>query len=208
MKRIKDELPFFKRLMQGMAAQFGSNCEIVLHDYENEYEHTIALIENGHVTGRKVGDCGTNLGLEVLRGVLNGADQYNYRTQTADGKVLRSTSVYIEDDEGKVIGCLCVNMDITNFLSMETTIHALTNGTEASNEIQEHISDNVNEILDNMIQDSIKFVGKPVATMTREDKIKGLRYLDSKGAFLIKRAGDRVAQFYDISKNTIYNYLE
>ena len=44
--------------------------------------------------------------------------------------------------------------------------------------------------------------------MSKEDKIKGLKYLDSKGAFLIKKAGDRVTKFYDISKYTLYNYLE
>ena len=48
--------------------QFGSKCEVVLHDLTKPYDHTIVDIRNGYITGRKVGDCGSNLGLEVMRG--------------------------------------------------------------------------------------------------------------------------------------------
>lgn len=37
---------------------------------------------------------------------------------------------------------------------------------------------------------------------------KILRYLDRKGAFLVKKAGDRIAKFYDMSKYTMYSYLD
>ena len=54
MKKIKDEMDLLTRLMKAIAAQVGPNCEVVLHDYEDDYDHTIAAIENGHVTGRNV----------------------------------------------------------------------------------------------------------------------------------------------------------
>ncbi len=31
---------------------------------------------------------------------------------------------------------------------------------------------------------------------------------DSRGAFLIKKAGEKIAQLFEISKFTLYNYLE
>lgn len=44
------------QLARGIAAQFGPNCEVVVYDLtENDVEHSIVAIENGHVTGRKVG---------------------------------------------------------------------------------------------------------------------------------------------------------
>ena len=55
-------------IMKLIAAEFGPQCEIVLHDWSKEYDKTIIAIENGHVSGRKVGDGGSNLGLEVMRG--------------------------------------------------------------------------------------------------------------------------------------------
>jgi predicted transcriptional regulator YheO len=54
----------------------------------------------------------------------------------------------------------------------------------------------------------VQHVGKPVALMDKDDKVKAIRFLDEKGAFLIKKAGDRVTKYYDISKYTLYNYLD
>ena len=41
-----------KQLARGLAEQFGSNCEIVIHDLSEEHiDNSIVHIENGHVTG-------------------------------------------------------------------------------------------------------------------------------------------------------------
>ena len=69
-------------------------------------------------------------------------------------------------------------------------------------------TDDVNEMLEILIQKSFRHVGVPVSSMTREDKIKGLQYLDNCGAFLIKKSSDRVAQCYEISRFSLYNYLD
>lgn len=207
MKSIGSEMDFFSRLAKGIAAQFGSKCEVVLHDYEKDYDSTIVQIENGHVTGRSVGECGTNLGLEVLRGTIESGDKYNYITQTKDGKILHSTSIYIRDDEGKALGAICINWDVTEMYACQNVLKDII-GIGTVGDVKEVITNDVADLLDNLIQDSIRHVGKPVANMTKEDKIKGLKYLDAKGAFLIKKAGEKITKFYDISKYTLYNYLE
>lgn len=49
-------LQFLLTLAKGIASQFGPNCEVVVHDLAtNDPERSIVAIENGHVTGRKVG---------------------------------------------------------------------------------------------------------------------------------------------------------
>ena len=206
MKTLTEEMSTLTRIAKGIAAQFGKDCEVVLHDYTQSYESTIVLIENGHVTGRKVGDCGTNLGLEVLRGTVSDGDQYRYITQTKDGKILRSTSIYLRDEEGKAIGALCMNWDLTEFYACNSALKDILETETGA--VEEVITNDVSELLDALIQESVRYVGKPVISMTKEDKIKGLKYLDDKGAFLIKKAGDKISKFYDISKYTLYNYLE
>lgn len=206
MKKIKDESDILNRLAKGIAAQFGEKCEVVLHDYEQPFEKTIVAIENGHVTGRKIGDSSTNLGLEIMRGSKGGSDKYSYITQIKDGKILRSTTVYLRDDTGAAIGSLCINFDITDFKMAESTIRTITSN-DASHETKEVITNDIGEMLDALIWQSVEYVGIPVAHMTREDKIKGLTFLEEKGAFLIKKSGDKVAKVYDISKYTLYNYL-
>ena len=50
-------LEALKQIAAGIAAQFGDKCEVVIHDVSGGHpEHTIVHIENGHVSGRKVGD--------------------------------------------------------------------------------------------------------------------------------------------------------
>lgn len=211
MNSIKDEEPFLKALVRGIAAEFGEHCEVVLHDLKDQpYNHSIVAIENGQVTGRRVGDCGTNLGLEVLRGTDKEGDKHNYVTQTRDGRLLRSTSVYIRDDAGVVVGALCINFDMTDFLMAERAIATLTRRDDAcpEPEVEEVFRNDVNDLLESLIQASIKHIGKPVAKMDKEDKVEGIRFLDRKGALLIKKSADRVASFYGISKYTLYSYLE
>lgn len=209
MESIRDEEPFLRSLMKGIAAQFGRQCEVVLHDLKDQpYDHTIVAMENGHVTGRRIGDCGTNLGLEVLRGTDSQGDKYDYFTQTHDGKLLRSSSIYIRDTNGEVVGALCINFDITDLVMAEKAVQTLTNREDAVETVKEVFTNDVNDLLDTLVQESMNQAGKPVALMTKEDKLVGLKYLDEKGAFLIKKAGDRISRFYDISKHTLYTYLD
>lgn len=207
MKRVQEEFAFFESLMKGLTAIFGTNCEVVLHDLTESYESTVVMIENGHVTDRRVGDCGSNLGLEVLRGTVRNGDKYGYFTNTRDGRVLRSSSVYVRDDEGKVIGCLCINFDISNLMVADKTIRSLISSGEGEKEEEFFVND-VNQLLDALLQKAMEEVGKPVSYMTRDDRIRVVKYLDQKGAFLITKSGNRICQFLDISKFTLYSYLD
>jgi predicted transcriptional regulator YheO len=213
MNSIRDEEQFLNSLVRGIAAQFGDYCEVVLHDLKDRpYDRSIVAIANGHVTGRSVGDCGTNLGLEVLRGTDKEGDKHNYVTQTKDGKVLHSTSIYIRDADGKAIGSLCINLDVTHLLMAEralgTLIHRDERNAGEGGSVEEIFTNDVNDLLETLIRNSIKHVGKPVAMMSKEDKMEGIRFLDRKGALLIKKSGDRIAKFYGISKYTLYSYLD
>ncbi|GIN14222.1 hypothetical protein J26TS2_40890 [Shouchella clausii] len=207
MESIHDELPLLSSIIKGIAAQFGPNCEVVLHDLTKGYESTIVLIENAHVTGRRVGDCGSNLGLEVLRGSTNEGDRYNYITHTRDGKVVRSSSIYLKNSKQEVIGSICINMDISDLMIAENAIKSLTLH-DSEEKVDEVFVSDVNELLDHLIGECQKEIGKPVSHMSKDEKLKALKYLDEKGAFLIKKAGDRVCEFFGISKFTLYNYLD
>ncbi|MDR1534345.1 MAG: PAS domain-containing protein, partial [Planctomycetota bacterium] len=68
------------------------------------------------LTNRKVGDCGGNLGLEVLRRTVNKGDCFGYITHTRDGKILKSSTIYVKDPQGKAIGSICINLDVSNII--------------------------------------------------------------------------------------------
>jgi len=210
---IDDEIESLLKITQCIAAHWGENCEVVLHDLKNKpYDKSIIAIENGHVTGRKVGGMGSNLGLEVLRGTDLNGDKVNYITHTPNGKILRSTSIYFRNSRNEVVGSLCINYDITQLIQAEHTISALTKNVDKQNTdnppVQEYFSNDVSDLLTTLIQESVKQIGKPISEMTKENKIDALKYLDKRGAFLIKKSMDKVAKYFKISRYTIYNYLE
>lgn len=207
MENITNELDFLSCLTKAIAIHFGENCEVVLHDLSKGLENSIVAIENGHVTGRKVGDPSSNLGLEVLRGSVKDGDRFNYVTQTKSGKILRSSSIYLKNKRGETIGSLCINLDISDFVMAENTIKTVTM-PQLNQEVKEVFVSDVNELLDYLLQECQQEIGKPVIHMAKEDKLKAIKFLDDKGVFLVKKAGNRVCEYLDISKFTLYNYLE
>lgn len=208
MESIQDDFEFLSDLVTGLAAQFGDNCEVVLHDLTGSYESTIVAIANGHITGRKVGDPGTNLGLELLRGNHVNGNRFNYLTQTKAGRILRSSSMYMKNKAGKIIGSLCINTDITDLMVAEKTLQNLINPAGQPAEVKESFVTSVGDLLDALIQEAQEVVGKPVAVMTKEDKMRMIQLLDAKGAFLIKKGGEKICTYLNISKYTLYSHLE
>lgn len=207
MENVRDEFAFLTAMIKGIASQFGEKCEVVLHDLTGGYENTIIAIENSHITGRRIGDSGTNLGLEVLRGTVKDGDRYNYITHTKNGKILRSSSVYIKNSKGDTIGAVCMNFDISDLIMAENALKSVTMHS-LDTEVKEVFVQDVTELLDFLLQECQKEIGKPVSHMSKEDKMRAIQFLDKRGAFLIKKAGDRVCQFLDISKFTLYNHLD
>jgi predicted transcriptional regulator YheO len=212
MKNINDEKQTFHQILDLIADHFGSNCEVVLHDLTKGYDHTIVDIVNGHITNREIGDCGSNLGLEILRGTVHNGDRFNYITHTPSGRILRSSSIYIKDDEGQVIGSVCINLDITETVQFEGFLKNFNHYEIDEHGIEEKQEEvfvkDVNDLLDHLIQQAQVMIGKPIDQMSKEEKITFVGFLDKKGAFLITKSGDKVCELLNISKFTLYNYLE
>lgn len=190
-----------------LAAQFGDNCEVVVHDLR-QADNTIVAIENGHVTNRKLGDGPSHIVLEAMTkapGELE--DQLGYLGKTHDGRIVKSSTIYIRDDAGKVVGVFSINYDLTGLLMAENAVKSIINHVE-DDQKPERIPQNVNDLLDDLIDQSVATVGKPVALMTKDDKIRAIQFLSNAGAFLITKSGDKVAKHFGISKYTLYSYID
>ena len=189
-----------------IAKQFGDDCEVVLHDLTRSYDNTIVAIWNGHVTGRNVGDGGTDAGLAILRGTAQPKDEYCYINRTKEGRILRSSSKYFLDEQGNAVGSLCINYDITALVAGQSAMMKLTSldKEEATREV---LTSNIDELLEILMMEAVESTGHTLDTLDKEDKVAVVRYLDNKGAFLIKKSAERVADFLGISRFTVYNYL-
>lgn len=206
-----EKLNFLSQVGKALAGQFGENCEIVIHRIDpNDMNHTIVSIENGQVSSRQLGDGPSQIVLETLKkDPAELHDHINYITHTHDGRVLKSSTLYLKDEQGKLEAIFAINYDVSNLIMAENVLHSfMAVETKENPNEPNFIPQNVNELLDDLIQESVKLVGKPVSLMTKEDKVKSIQFLNSKGAFLVTKSGDKVSQYFNISKYTLYSYID
>ena len=210
---MRHTLDFLKQLAHGLALQFGSSCEIAIHDLKTkDLERSIVYIENGHVSNRQTGDGPSGIVLETLQSDPSTIhDKLSYLTKTEDGRILKSSTFYIRDDDGSISYIFSLNYDITAFTAASTAIQSLvaTKDTlpDLTGDSPRRITHNVNELLDLLIEQAVAKVGKPVAMMNKDDKVAVVQYLDHAGAFLITKSGDKVSSYLGISKFTLYSYM-
>ncbi len=204
-----EQFDFARRIVKALAAQYGETCEIVLHDLTGgKHDHTIIAIENGHITGRQIGDGPSRIALEAIQDAEEThTDKLAYLTKTRDGKILKSSTIFIRDDKGKPVGILGINSDITLSVAAERAIHSYNSSLQDNRE-PEPILTNVADLLESLIEQSIRMVGKPASLMDKSEKIRAIRYLNDSGAFLITKSGPKVCQIFGISKYTLYSYLD
>ena len=202
---MRHTLDFLKQLAHGLAIQFGSSCEIAIHDLKTkDLEKSIVYIENGHVSNRQTGDGPSGIVLETLQSDPSTIhDKLSYLTKTEDGRILKSSTFYIRDDDGSISYIFSLNYDITAFTAASTAIQSLIatkdNLPDLTGDSPRQITHNVNELLDLLIEQAVAKVGKPVAMMNKDDKVAVVQYLD--------HAGDKVSSYLGISKFTLYSYM-
>jgi predicted transcriptional regulator YheO len=193
---------FLKAVVAALGKMQGSFCEVVLHDVRHPSSSIIA-IENGHVTGRSVGDPSTSLVLPILRDPYGEHDQLNYRSQTPSGRPLKSSSVYFKDDNGRVFAAICVNWDISALMNAQDALAELVKTTQTLRE--DHYAD-TSSFLESVLDDVLGSVATP-STLSRTEKLRIVAVLKDRGVFEIRRAADRVAVRLGVSRASVYSYL-
>jgi len=209
-QNINPTLKLFFPLVDCIADLFGSNCEVVLHDI-SDVEHSIVKISNGHITGRKIGNPMTDVGLEMIKKADKGLTLLgNYNPKTKTGKLLKSNAINIRDLNNKLVGILCINLDVSNLAQIDQEIqdfYKAEDKKQAKVE-EEYFGTDVWSIIQEIIEKIINEKGKPVHNLAKEDRLEIIKELDKKGIFLIKGAILQVSKSLGISSPTIYKYLE
>lgn len=200
-------------IADGIADSFGSDCEVVIHDLHTvDTADTIVYIRNGHVTGRKVGDGPSRVVLKSMEAMQRGellSERHAYETRTSDGRILKSTTMFIRSEQEIYRYILGFNLDITALVNARKALQNIESfAYSGDSEAEVNIPINVNDLLDSLIAQSVELIGKDPSEMTKDEKIRAIRFLDSSGAFLITRSGDKVADYYGISKFTLYSYID
>jgi len=205
-------LGLLTQLANGFAKQFGPDCEIIIHDLKTQdINHSIVYIVNGNITDRNIGDGPSKIVLETLKKDPSSLkDHLGYLTRTSNGKVLKSSTIFIRNEDNTAVDyILGINYDITHLLSIDQAVKAIINvENDNADKKPDQISHNVNELLDELIEEAVALVGKPAALMNKDEKVKAIRFLNDAGAFLVTKSGDKVSKYFGISKFTLYSYID
>lgn len=187
-----------------LAATFGPDCEVVLHDLAAP-ERSVVYVANPSVTGRKIGDSFDQLVRQViLSDGRQGDYAANYYFTAPNGKRIRSSTVLIRDADGRLEGAMCVNLDTTRLTQQIAYLQSfLPDRPEPKQPPQnEHISVMIENLMDNILS------GCDVQSLSREARIAKVRFMDEKGVFLMKGSIEKAAEKLGVNKVTIYSYLD
>lgn len=201
--------PIFNMAMRTadmLVKMFGSRCEVAVHDFTDLKKSLIYLA--GNVTGREMGSPSTDLVLnELTKSVSDIEDLPNYKTRLPNGITMKSSTIFLRNEEEQVIGALCINYDISMMIQYETEIQDFISFTKTE-EKSETFYNTVQEVIQDMVDQVLTGFNKAPSVLSLEEKIECVRLLEEKGAFLIKGSTDYLASVLGVSKFTIYNYLQ
>jgi predicted transcriptional regulator YheO len=192
--RLKKYIP----IMQGIVAQFGANCETVLHDVKSPERSLVALV--GDTTDRPLFAPLTNFVLEIIQNEGQAAkDRLGYITNH-NGVTMKSTTMFLREDQ-EIIGCLCINFNLKEFEFAHHFLAGFCKPFETEDkdedfqalEQNEYFAKDIEEFAENIIDEILDAKGTILQMMDKQDRLMVIRKLDSKGVFLVKGTVDLVA---------------
>jgi len=197
-----------QRLADAVVSLLGKNCEACVHDV-TALQKSLVYIK-GDVTHRKPGAPATDLLVKLLKqNPGQPEDRHNYKTTTADGRSLKSTTTFIRDKNGRPLAAFCINFDTTDFYNASQALLPFINLQENGPQVSaETFAQSPGETVEALFLQAVEEIGKHPATMNVNEKTELVHRLEDNGTFLLKGTVEKVAQMMGVSKFTVYNYLK
>lgn len=199
-------------LVEPLSRTLPADTEVVLHDLRRLPNSVVAIA--GDVTGRAVGSPATDL---LLRKAAAGTLEtgVGYETRLPDGRSLRSTTIVVRDSEGEPVAALCLNCDVMIWRAVKAIAEAMlpeeagaTGATAGSAEAPaEKFVRDIDELAQHLLAEAIEASGAPVDLMQKKHKIAVVQDLKDRGFFMLKESVEMAAAALQVTRFTIYNYL-
>ena len=223
---MRREFAPYVKLVEFLGNILGENTEVVLHDV-TDLNKSIIAISNSYISGREGGGPATNLVVETLNDARYRDKDFlcNYPCCTSRGTMLKSSTFFIRDKRGQIIGMLCINTDCGSLKQVRDIIDSLIRplGGEKENsrpkhktaeapgqdknEISEVLSLNVDELTVESIRNVVDKTGISPDRMSQQEKMDVVRTLYDKGIINLKGSVSMTSSVLKISDPSVYRYL-
>ena len=190
----------------------------------------VAAIANGSISGRSVGAPITNAALRMIMQKQYETSDYNlnYTGQLANGKTIRSSTMFIKDG-GKLVGLLCINFDDSRFHEISDAIlklihpddfvhhHYFPVDAPAKQPMQpqhpapdpaEHFQSDMNGLMEELFDTVTKSVSVPLDRLTQAERTQIIAKLYDQGMFELRGAVQFTVHKLACSQASIYRYIK
>lgn len=130
----------------------------------------------------------------------------------------------VRSSAGLPVAALCINIDMSSWLTarslIDFAIDEITYGIDDDQGVRngqpqvapvefpgEAFVHSVEELADYLIELAMKESDIPVSLMKKQHKLEVVKSLDDRGLFLIRDGVERAAAALQVTRYTIYNYL-
>ena len=209
----EQDLKRYMDLSDFLGSVLGPDYEVIVYDLKQ-----ILYILNGNISGRKNGDPLSPTMKSILQSEESAKERWqaNYRALSANGKILRCSTLFIKDESGKALGGLNINFDDNRYKELSNLIFSLCHpdhyvsknisieikGNDEQTIFSENISNTIDEIL-HRINKSL-----PFSKLSHSEKLDIIRQLYQKGIFSMKGSVKTVGNRLSCSPASMYRYLD
>lgn len=182
---------------------FGSSCETLVQDMSDP-SHPILAIYNGQVSGREVGSTADILGsTRLIDETAMTTDFVNLYATTPAGAQIKSSTFHLMGEGYN----LALGIDF-DYSSLVFANRILVDLMSADADLQSALWENTDNGLQQIFDECLAAVGKPVSALNKNDRIRVVALLEQKNAFSFRKSVPFVAKHLQVSRYTIYKYLD
>lgn len=199
----KEAFEFLDRTAKGIAEMFGSSCETLVQNMADP-SHPILSIYNGQVSGREVGSTQDILGSS--RPIDENAmmrDFVNLYATTPSGSQIKSSTFHLIGEGYN----LALGIDF-DYSSLVYANRILVDLMSADADLQSALWRGGDNGLEQIFDECLAAIGKPITALGKNDRVKIVALLEQKGAFSFRKSVPYVAKRLQVSRYTVYKYLD
>ncbi|MEY8516768.1 PAS domain-containing protein [Lachnospiraceae bacterium 29-84] len=219
----------YKILVEFLGKTLGPDYEVVLQDIDPEHSQIVA-IANGHISGREIGSPLTDAALKMLANKSYKTENFqsNYRGVAGNGHILRSSTMFIRDENGAPIGLLCINFDDSRYKELHQKLFDVVHPEDflkanpifcqdpscsplpsvaQQDSITENFTMDIPSLMQKIFDDATTSLTTSADRLNQHEKKEVIQTLHERGLFQLKGAIPFVAKHFSCSSATIYRYL-
>ncbi|WP_108482056.1 helix-turn-helix transcriptional regulator [Oceaniglobus ichthyenteri] len=192
------------QIAKAIQPSIGNICEIVVHDFRDLNRSVIAY--EGNLTGRKIGAPITPLSLEIMADGGRTKALTERLLTTDDGRTIKSTVVALCDDDDRIVGSFCINIDVTN---LRHTLHLLESIAGSEKDTSPYtFPDTLPELVHSVMEQETRRLGRALTNLDARSRREVVRSLNNHQVFAIRNSVKLVADHLGVSRATLYTDLE